>query len=104
MNTNYVYRKTEKFLWTVGYYVGNDWYPESDRDSIEEASNRCHFLNGGNEKLVEENESLKSINKELLEALKNYTNEVNHGDLKKAKDLYHGLEFILSKHIEQSGL
>ena len=53
--------------------------------------------------LLEENESLKAINKQLLESLKNYTNEVNHGSLTKAKELYYGLEFLLSTHIDKLG-
>ena len=44
----YVYQKTEKYLWTVGFFTPDgEWIPESDHDSKEEAAERVHYLNGG---------------------------------------------------------
>jgi len=44
----YVYIKTERFLWTVGFYSPDgEWNPESDYDSKYEAAERVHWLNGG---------------------------------------------------------
>ena len=44
----YVYIKSEKRLWTVGFYGPNDeWVPESDHDSQDQAAERVHYLNGG---------------------------------------------------------
>lgn len=43
----YVYIKTEKNLWTVGFYDPNGvWQSESDCDSKEEAVERVAWLNG----------------------------------------------------------
>ena len=46
----YVYIKSEPTLWTVGFYKPDDeWEPESDHSSSEEAAKRAHYLNGGKE-------------------------------------------------------
>ena len=43
----YVYKQTERTLWTVGFYMPDGrWEPESDHDSPEEAAKRVHYLNG----------------------------------------------------------
>ena len=45
----YVYIKSEKYLYTVGYYdPSGKFIPESDWENPEAAANRCHYLNGGN--------------------------------------------------------
>ena len=47
----YVYKETEKGLFTVGYYNPRElWCPESDHDSKEQAAKRVSFLNGGSNK------------------------------------------------------
>lgn len=44
----WVYRRTERQLWTVGYYTPEgDWNSDSDHDSAESAAGRVHWLNGG---------------------------------------------------------
>lgn len=44
----YVYIKSERFLWTVGFYSPDgEWNAESDYDSREKAAARVHYLNGG---------------------------------------------------------
>lgn len=45
----WVYIRTERNLWTVGFY-GPDgkWHPDSDHTSSEDAARRVHWLNGGN--------------------------------------------------------
>ena len=44
----YVYKQTEKWLYTVGFYdpEGN-WHPESDHESKDKAAERVAWLNGG---------------------------------------------------------
>lgn len=43
----YVYIRSESCLWTVGFYGPNDqWFPESDHGSPEEAAKRVAYLNG----------------------------------------------------------
>lgn len=43
----FVYKKTEKWLWTVGFYSPDGkWNPESDHDSKDEAAERVAWLNG----------------------------------------------------------
>ena len=45
--TMYVYKETEKGLYTVGFYdPSGNWHPESDHDSREKAAERVHYLNG----------------------------------------------------------
>lgn len=45
----YIYERTERTLWTVGFYKPNGMFePESDHGSAEAAANRVHWLNGGN--------------------------------------------------------
>ncbi len=44
----YVYIKSEKYLWTVGFYSPDGQFqPESDHDTKESAAERVHYLNGG---------------------------------------------------------
>lgn len=44
----YVYKKTEKQLWTVGYYNPHGrWESESDHNNQDDAAWRVHWLNGG---------------------------------------------------------
>ncbi len=44
----YVYIKSESSLWTVGFYSPDGkWNPESDHDNTGDASERVHYLNGG---------------------------------------------------------
>lgn len=51
----YIYMMTEKNVWTVGFYSPDDeWIPESDYSSIEEAEKRARDLNSEN---VEEKQS-----------------------------------------------
>jgi hypothetical protein len=46
--SNYVYRKSEPNLYTVGFYRPDGaWEPESDWDSSATAALRVHYLNGG---------------------------------------------------------
>lgn len=43
----YVYIRSEKELWTVGFYdPKGKWNPESDHESAEKASDRVAYLNG----------------------------------------------------------
>jgi hypothetical protein len=52
----YVYKETEKGLYTVGFYdPSGNWHPESDHDSKKKAGDRVRYLNGGkdNEKTME---------------------------------------------------
>lgn len=43
----YVYRKTERCLWTVGFYdPKGKWHSESDHEIREEAAERVAWLNG----------------------------------------------------------
>jgi len=44
----YVYIKTDKLLWTVGFYnPSGDWVSESDHGTPSLAAERVHYLNGG---------------------------------------------------------
>jgi len=46
----WVYLKSERSLWTVGYYDPRGrWVADSDHSSREAATERVHFLNGGRE-------------------------------------------------------
>ena len=48
--TQYVYIKSEPGLYTVGFYDPSDeWQPESDHTSKDDAATRVHYLNGGND-------------------------------------------------------
>lgn len=43
----YVYIRSEKQLWTVGFYAPDgSWHPESDHATPESAAERVHWLNG----------------------------------------------------------
>ena len=43
----YVYKRTERQLWTVGYYAPDGTFePESDHSSSEDAAARAAWLNG----------------------------------------------------------
>jgi len=47
--TQFIYRKTEPSLWTVGFYTPDgDWLPESYHTIKEDAARRVHYLKGGN--------------------------------------------------------
>lgn len=63
----YTYKQTEPGLWTVGYYEGVKWQPESDHTSVTEAANRVHFLNGG----VDQDAIADKINKAIEVAYQN---------------------------------
>ena len=44
----YVYKKSGRLLYTVGYYdPKGEWQPESDHEAAEDAAKRVNFLNGG---------------------------------------------------------
>ena len=44
----YVYIKSEKQLWTVGFYTSDGkWWSESDYSNSKEAAERVSWLNGG---------------------------------------------------------
>lgn len=46
--TNWIYRKLEPKLWTVGFYSPEGaWETESDHPTPDKASQRVHWLNGG---------------------------------------------------------
>ena len=46
----YVYIRSERHLWTVGFYDPDGmWHSESDHGTPEEAAARVHYLNGGKE-------------------------------------------------------
>jgi hypothetical protein len=46
--SEWVYKRTETTLWTVGYYTpSSKWEPESDHGSPAWAGDRVHYLNGG---------------------------------------------------------
>ena len=48
----YVYIKTEKYLWTVGFYRPDGRFEtDSDWDDRDDARNRVHYLNGGKDNL-----------------------------------------------------
>jgi|21_taG_2_1085346.scaffolds.fasta_scaffold02175_18 hypothetical protein len=43
----YVYIRSEHSVFTVGFYDPNDnWHPDSDHDTNEEAADRVAYLNG----------------------------------------------------------
>lgn len=43
----YVYLRSERQLWTVGFYAPDgEWHPESDHSDREEAAKRVAWLNG----------------------------------------------------------
>jgi hypothetical protein len=49
----YVYIETESGLYTVGFYdPTGKWHPESDHSEQEEAAQRVHYLNGGNNESI----------------------------------------------------
>ena len=44
----WLYRKTERRVWTVGFYDPQGaWHAESDHGTPSEAAARVHYLNGG---------------------------------------------------------
>ena len=45
--TEWIYKRTEPELWTVGYQDSGGFEPESDHGSPEEAAARVRYLNGG---------------------------------------------------------
>lgn len=46
--STYVYINSEPQLYTVGFYHGDKWHPESDWSVRTKASARVAFLNGSN--------------------------------------------------------
>lgn len=45
----YIYLKSEDNLWTVGHYAPDGKFiPESDHATVDKATERVHYLNGGN--------------------------------------------------------
>ena len=43
----WVYLRTEKDVWTVGFYDGvEEWQSESDHATADKAAERCNYLNG----------------------------------------------------------
>jgi hypothetical protein len=51
---SYVYINSEPGLWTVGFYDPSDnWQPESDHESREQAAKRVAWLNGSSRGLPE---------------------------------------------------
>lgn len=38
---------SDRYLWTVGYWVGEDWHPIRDFDAEEYAAAYTSYLNGG---------------------------------------------------------
>ena len=48
----WVYMRSETGLFTTGYYDPKGvWHPDKDFDNKDAASNRVHFLNGGEAEL-----------------------------------------------------
>lgn len=43
----YVYIEPDPGVYTVGFFEGEQWHPESDHDTPEDAAQRVHYLNGG---------------------------------------------------------
>lgn len=90
----YVYQKTERNLWTVGYYtpLPATWVSESDHDSPEKAAARVRFLNGGN--------TGSQIVAQLLEALEGLL-EICRG-IPHGESLTYGEELAVDHAIEQA--
>jgi hypothetical protein len=69
-NQPYVYLATpngdETYIYTVGFYqpAAGQWYPVSDHSEEEEAAERVHYLNGG-EQLAKVKAILSSTETEL---------------------------------------
>lgn len=54
----YSYQKSEPGTWTVGKLnPDGNWEPESDWNTSEEAAERAHWLNGGIDEKVDDDES-----------------------------------------------
>lgn len=54
----YSYQKSEPGLWTVGQFKNDGkWEPESDWITSEEAAERAHWLNGGIDEKVDDDEA-----------------------------------------------
>ncbi|SRR5258706_7855734 len=66
-HTNYVYIRSEPELWTVGFYSGDKWNPDSDHSTKGAAADRVHYLNGGS--YSAERAAIAAQNRELVEAL-----------------------------------
>jgi ribosomal protein S16 len=70
MNQSYVYLATPNgdgtYIYTVGFYqpAAGQWYPVSDHSEEEEAAERVHYLNGG-EQLAKVKAILSSTETEL---------------------------------------
>lgn len=73
MEPVWVYRKSEQFLWTVGFYdPKGHWHTDSDHNSQTGAAHKVHFLNGGgfqrkiDEKFSTSGEICKRSNGEVI--------------------------------------
>ena len=63
----WVYSKSGKRLWTVGFYTPDGvWESDADYDSREEEAARVHYLNGGADETL----------KEILKAVKVLDNAI----------------------------
>lgn len=73
----YIYKRTEKQLWTVMTFDSGKCITESDHDSREAAAARVHYLNGGSESefLVQDIDDISKpdINEQLSDAAKDAT-------------------------------
>jgi hypothetical protein len=59
----YVYKRTERNLYTVGFYSPDgQWYSESDWEFKEDAARRVRWLNGGDGKNFYRNEPQSNFN------------------------------------------
>ena len=49
----YVYIRSEKYLWTVGFYdPSGKWHSESDHNDPEDAAKRAAWLNGSDQEEI----------------------------------------------------
>lgn len=56
----YVYIKSEKYLWTVGFYdPAGKWNSESDHETATEAADRVAYLNGNRLDLSHTNRAIR---------------------------------------------
>jgi hypothetical protein len=73
----YIYKRTEKQLWTVMTFDGGECITESDHNSREAAAARVHYLNGGGESEFLDQDiddiSKPDINEQLSNAAKDAT-------------------------------
>lgn len=56
--SQYVYIRSEPSLYTVGFYdPRGQWQAESDHETREQAAERVHYLNGGEQETGKEGHS-----------------------------------------------